>query len=212
MKPIRSLFIDPSIEAMLNYSENESDLLVKQRLNETREFFKRLGSYIINSMVGYLNLTTIIDRMICDPLYGASNFGDIKELMMKMLEMCSYEQTLLIKTANLVSKDVYSKMVLFKKYSCRSFSTFSNFCQYCSRSLDLMDKDTQMEVTIYQCSHSFHQSCLEMIQSNHSACPVCNSSSNLTRFNAGNNSKAKKNARKKVNLKKRIIKWEVRLR
>jgi hypothetical protein len=30
-------------------------------------------------------------------LYGASNFGDIKDLMSKMLEMCSYEQILLEK-------------------------------------------------------------------------------------------------------------------
>lgn len=86
MRPIRGLIIDPKIEAALlsyggdglNLEETEADLIVKQRLNETREFFKNLGSYIINSMVGYLSLTTIIDRMICDPLYGASNFGDIK--------------------------------------------------------------------------------------------------------------------------------------
>lgn len=85
MRPIRGLIIDPSIEAALlsagggsELEESEDDGLVRQRLNETREFFKNLGSYIINSMVGYLNLTTIIDRMICDPLYGASNFGDIK--------------------------------------------------------------------------------------------------------------------------------------
>lgn len=84
MRPIRGLIIDPLIEAEL--LENESDpkeqnlakSLIKDRLYETREFFKNLGSYIINSMVGYLNLITIIDRMICDPLYGASNFGDIK--------------------------------------------------------------------------------------------------------------------------------------
>ena len=83
MRPIRGLIIDPSIEAALISSEetleeSESDKFVRQRLDETREFFKGLGSYIINSMVGYLSLTTIIDRMICDPLYGASNFGDIK--------------------------------------------------------------------------------------------------------------------------------------
>lgn len=84
MRPIRALMIDPNIEAALLSSggaaeiEDESDQIVRERLNETREFFKSLGSYIINSMVGYLNLTTIIDRMICDPLYGASNFGDIK--------------------------------------------------------------------------------------------------------------------------------------
>ena len=113
MKPIRSLFIHPSIEALLNYGNDSKDTaeeteedrnnkIIKERLSETKEFFKNLGSYIINSMVGYLNLTTIIDRIVCDPVYGASNFGDIKDLMCKMLEMCSYEQTLLTKCSRYV--------------------------------------------------------------------------------------------------------------
>jgi hypothetical protein len=94
MRPIRALMIDPNIEAALLSSgggaaeiEDESDRIVRERLNETREFFKSLGSYIINSMVGYLNLTTIIDRMICDPLYGASNFGDIKVIEIAQFQL-----------------------------------------------------------------------------------------------------------------------------
>jgi hypothetical protein len=147
MRPLRSLFIQPSIEQMLSYSEkstSESDIAtaaslvaIKERLTETKDFFRKLGSYIINSMVGYVNLTTIIDRIVADPLYGASNFGDIKDLMCKMLEMCTYEQTLLGKTLNIVSKDVYSKMSTLKRYSSKSYSSFASYCQYCSRPLDL---------------------------------------------------------------------------
>lgn len=234
MKPIRGLIIDPSIEALLSYEADGQSELVKKRLNETREFFKGLGSYLINSMVGYLNLTTIIDRMICDPLYGASNFGDIKDLMLKMLEMCSYEQTLLNKTSSLVSRDVYSKMLVYKRLACKSFSSFTNFCQYCSRPLDLTFKkslngsiasanmqnaanisspmvdlneprldalDSKMSVTIYNCGHSFHSSCLEiMLAQSTSTCPLCNSSS-TTRFNqlasVSSNSKFKSKYAKK---------------
>lgn len=89
-------------------------------------------------MVGYLSLTTIIDRIIVgDPVYGATNFGDIKDLMIKMLEMCSYEQILLTKTSNLVSQDVYHNMMVYKRLSCKSYSMFDTFCNYCSRPLDL---------------------------------------------------------------------------
>lgn len=161
-----------------------------ERLNETRDFFKKLGAHIINSMVGYLSLTTIIDRIICDPLYGASNFGDIKYLIYKMLEMCSYEEILLDKTASLVSGDVYSKMQTYKKYACKSFSSFTNFCQYCSKLLDTSESnDKQLDsndsltnaVSIYHCGHSFHQICLEMMQvQKNTACPVCNSSMTST--------------------------------
>lgn len=239
MRPIRGLIIDPSIEAALlsagSVEETEDERVIRQRLDETREFFKGLGSYIINSMVGYLSLTTIIDRMICDPLYGASNFGDIKELMLKMLEMCAYEQTLLDKTSSLVSRDVYTKMLIYKRLAAKSFSSYTNFCQYCSRPLDLaaksadtlsinssmstnqqrllslntniispsidlpnadsssrliastgLDLDSKMAIAIYNCGHSFHLSCLEIMQTPMAStnasncvqtCPICNSSS-----------------------------------
>jgi hypothetical protein len=110
--------------------------LTSQRLEETHRFFKNLGSNLINSMMGYINLTTIIDRIICNPMYGASNFGDIRDLMTKMLDQCAYEQILLSKTANLVSQDVYNKMATYKKYSGKSFSAQSNYCHICSKELE----------------------------------------------------------------------------
>ena len=129
-------------DQQLSLRDNESPDSdeIKERLSETKEFFKNLGSYIINSMVGYLSLTTIIDRIIGDPLYGASNFGDIKDLMINMLEVCSYEQILLAKTSSLVSRDAYANMLIYKRISCKSFSLFSSFCQFCSRPLDLSTK------------------------------------------------------------------------
>jgi hypothetical protein len=144
MKPVGSLFIDPNIEEMLQFDQIAGKIDIKQRLNETKEFFKSLGSYIINSMVGYLNLTTIIDRIICDPLYGPSNLGDIKDLMVKMLEMCSYEHTLLTKTSSLVSKDVYYKMLNFKRLCGKSFSSFTDYCLYCTRPLDLEQENVSI--------------------------------------------------------------------
>jgi len=173
------------------------------------DFYKKLGAHIINSMVGYLNLTTIIDRIVSDPLYGASNFGDIKYLVCKMLEMCSYEQILLTKTASLVSGDVYSKLQTYKRYACKSFSSFANFCQYCSKPLDLLsssnnnnnnnntNNDKSNEnldsdfILIFHCGHSFHQICLEImqIQKNNTICPICNSSSSSSNAIISNNNK-----------------------
>jgi len=105
------------------------------RLDDARLFFKNQGSYIINNMMGYLSLTVIIDRIICAPMYGASNFGDIRDLMAKMLEVCTYEKILLAKTASLVSADVYSKLLAYKKLSCKSFSAQDNYCHVCSKQL-----------------------------------------------------------------------------
>ncbi len=163
-------------------------------------------------MVGYLNLTTIIDRIVCDPMYGASNFGDIKYLVSKMLEMCSYEQILLAKTASLVSSDVYSKMLTYKRYASGSFSSLSNYCQYCSKPLDSalessadskiaeINNDLSSSVSIHHCGHSFHLICLEMMPNQkNTGCPICTSSSssnaintNLTNSNMPKTTKSKR--------------------
>lgn len=166
MRPIQSLFMNKHVK---NGSLEESGNNFTFRLDETKSFFKNLGSYIINSMVGYVNLTTIIDRMVCDPLYGASNFGDIKHLMIKMMEICAYEQILLDKTNDLVSYDVYTKMAALKNISSKSFSSISNYCQSCSKRLD-SDSQNQ-EVLIFQCGHSFHQLCIDSAN----ICCICNS-------------------------------------
>ncbi len=93
-------------------------------------------------MMGYLSLTIIIDRIICDPIYGASNYGDIRDLMTKMLEMCTYEQILLTKTASLVSSDVYAKLLAYKKLSCKSFAAHDNYCHVCTKPLQPPNLDT----------------------------------------------------------------------
>lgn len=149
--------------------------------------------------MGYLNLTTIIDRIVCDPMYGASNFGDIKDLMIKMIEMCSYEQVLLTKTASLVCHDVYSKLLIYKKYSSRSFSSLINFCHFCMKPFEptsnksiksltdsVKSPDTSKNeaipvfdqgdpsISIYHCGHSFHEACLEINETlNRDSCPIC---------------------------------------
>ena len=190
------------------------------------DFYKKLGAHIINSMVGYLNLTTIIDRIVSDPLYGASNFGDIKYLVCQMLEMCSYEQILLTKTASLVSGDVYSKLQTYKRYACKSFSSFANFCQYCSKPLDLLSSNNNNNnntnndksnenldsdfILIFHCGHSFHQICLEImqIQKNNTICPICNSASSSASsssssnaiISSNNNNKQQGKYKKKIDL------------
>lgn len=56
--------------------------------------------------------------------------------MMKMVEMCSYEQTLLLKSSNIISEDVYLKMLVLKRLAAKSFSTYFNICQNCSISFN----------------------------------------------------------------------------
>jgi hypothetical protein len=113
-------------------------------------------------------------------------------------------------------------MSSYKRISSKSFSSFTNFCQYCSKPLDESTKfensslyistsninsvgnncpnsfidskvsaencvskpnkseNSQLngEVSIFHCGHSFHHSCLDLLEtSKTSMCPLCNSSS-----------------------------------
>jgi len=113
-------------------------------------------------------------------------------------------------------------MSIFKRISSKSFSSFTNFCQYCSKPLDESTKfensslyistsnnnafsnnnspnsllDSKLsaesgvkpnksvsshlnaEISIFHCGHSFHHSCLDILEiSLASICPLCNSSS-----------------------------------
>ena len=111
-------------------------------------------------------------------------------------------------------------MSLYKRISSKSFSSFTNFCQYCSKPLDeslaednsshyisnaeissinnpgninhhsnsLFDPKFNMEnielgitggeISIFYCGHSFHLSCLDILETvPDSMCPLCNSSS-----------------------------------
>ncbi len=245
MQPLRRLQLD-------NCTSNETI----EKHQQLQTFLKNSGSFIINSMMGYLSFSTIIDRIVCDPIYGATNFGDIKELMQKMLENCTYEQVLLNTVASLVSDDVHSKMLKYKKYSAKSFAALSTYCNYCSK---LFDKEDQLDIDesnsesnkfisrkknnqnlsktndnnnillsesldkcrtnnklnedfeqldnanktaninnicIYHCGHSFHESCLSVIQRDAVTikCPLCSSNFNFGKFksNEANNLNNKK--------------------
>ena len=136
-------------------------------------------------------------------------------------------------------------MFIYKRISAKSFSSFTNYCHYCSKPLDLASKSATNSISsnigaiasnsiglidpkmnleafenrgelnnenkpaavIYYCGHSFHQSCLEIAQSQeNSNCPLCNSSSTSKSIVSPNAKRAlrNKNLANKKNHKKQL--------
>ena len=100
----------------LSEEKNNSSTYSSQVRNDTKQFFKNLGTHIINSMVGHINLNLIIDKLISNKIYNIKYFADIKDLICKMIEIYKYERVLLETTSKLISKDVHKDLVSYKKH------------------------------------------------------------------------------------------------
>lgn len=148
-----------------------------------REYFKRQGSYIINSMVGYLSLGIVIDKLISNPSHTISKFSDIKELVLKMIEVYSYEKTLLTTTSSLVTQDLHNQLKSYTRQLSKSLSPLSNNCNYCGQSfisntntLNYSTSDCYLHsgINIFNCGHWYHRLCLEnFFNLNTQKCPEC---------------------------------------
>ena len=58
--------------------------------------FKELTHHVLNSMMGYIALPAILQKIMQDPAYNTGKFGEIRELILGMLETYNYEQVCLL--------------------------------------------------------------------------------------------------------------------
>mgnify|MGYP000623901136 CR=1 FL=1 len=54
--------------------------------------FKQLTHHVLNNMMGYIALPAILQKIMQDPAYNTGKFGEIRELILGMLETYNYEQ------------------------------------------------------------------------------------------------------------------------
>ena len=175
-----------------------SDLSGKEVLatqSDALQFFKNLGSHVINSMVGHINLNLIIEKLISNKIYNIKYFADIKDLICKMIEIYKYERILLQTTSKLVSKDVHVDLLNFKKSKTKAFTASANYCQHCFKLFNdksvletLVTVGTNLNplVTIFHCGHLYHTICFNQIKGDFTTCPQCNT----TRYSVNKNNKS----------------------
>jgi hypothetical protein len=178
-------------EIMLIISELSSNKIASSSTqNDALQFFKHLGTHIINSMVGHINLNLIIEKLISNKIYNIKYFADIKDLICKMIEIYKYERVLLQTTSKLVSKDVHKHLSFYKKNKTKAFTSNGNYCQYCSKIFnDKTVLETLVEsgndgnlkidslnpaITIFHCGHLYHTFCFHQIKGDFTTCPTCN--------------------------------------
>lgn len=155
--------------------------------------FRRIYGEILNSMIGYVTLPSILELImgtdVVDRTKGTRKRADtnnrttfeIRQLIQSMLENCTFELRLLETTRRLLQRDLNDDIQQMCTIMNRSVPIRLNQCTFCQKSLHQqqdIDKEQQQQnkFIIFACRHVFHLRCLKDIQNEHSNnnfCPQC---------------------------------------
>ena len=124
--------------------------------------FKELTKQILASMMGHIALPAVLQKIMQDPAYNTGKFGEIKELMLGMLDTYNYELTLLETTRNLLNKDLHGQYCNQKRILSQGFSAHTSFCALCCQKLNIQrSSENDNDISLFRCGHSYHKKCLE---------------------------------------------------
>ncbi|GAB1606858.1 vacuolar protein sorting-associated protein 8 homolog isoform X3 [Argonauta hians] len=151
----------PLLESMMAPQRKLKDLEDREIITDIQE----LTHHILNSMMGYIALPSILQKIMQDPAYNTGKFGEVKELILGMLETYNYEETLMKTCKNLLHHDLHLHLKRLRCEAVRGFMPSSPSCSLCSKMLShAADADLLL---VFRCGHSYHTSCLRGIGSVH---------------------------------------------
>ena len=139
--------------------------------------FKELTKQVLSSMMGYIALPAVLQKIMHDPAYNTGKFGEIKELILGMLDTYNYELTLLETTKKLLGNDLNLAYCKQKQCLSQGFSPEALFCCLCFEKYGIRTTpDSINDITVFKCAHSFHTQCLEgsVGFGSELACVLCN--------------------------------------
>jgi hypothetical protein len=155
--------------------------------------FRRIYGEILNSMIGYVTLPAILERIMrtdavditrrtrkISDTNNRSTF-EIRQLIQSMLENCSFELRVLETTRRLLERDLNDDIQQMCTMMNRSVPIRLNQCTYCRKLLHQPEQENDIKgpknkFIIFACRHVFHLRCLTQIrteQSNNNFCPQC---------------------------------------
>ncbi|XP_020519433.1 uncharacterized protein LOC18428491 isoform X2 [Amborella trichopoda] len=142
--------------------------------NVYRRLLSRFIGEIVEGMVGYVPLLTIMAKLLSDN--GFQEFGDFKVTIMGMLATYGYERRILDAAKALIEDDTFYSMSLLKKGASHAYTPLSTNCCICNCSLT---KDSAvMAIRVFHCGHVAHVHCdiqetNTLSKDSSVGCPVC---------------------------------------
>lgn len=158
--------------------------------------FRRIYGDILNSMIGYVTLPSILELIMGTDVGGetcdesprkrtetnARTTFEIRQLIQSMLENCTFELRLFETTRRLLQRDLSDDIEQMCTMMNRSVPIRMNQCTYCQKPLLYPTQDpnnkSNNQFLVFACRHVFHLRCLMDIQSertNKKFCPQCTS-------------------------------------
>jgi len=123
---------------------------------------------VLESMMGHVALPSIMRKITND--HQNDTIQEFRETIQGMLDTYSYEASILKTANNLLNGDMYRSLYSHHKRRTRAFTPRSNSCGVCMRQLS--DFGMSPQLYLFDCGHTFHESCFSKNQS-HSHCLIC---------------------------------------
>ncbi|XP_031383259.1 vacuolar protein sorting-associated protein 8 homolog [Punica granatum] len=139
-----------------------------------RKLFSRFIKEIVEGMIGYVRLPTIMSKLLLDN--GNQEFGDFKLTILGMLGTYGFERRILDTAKSLIEDDTFYTMSLLKKGASHGYAPRSQVCCICN--CPLTRGSFGSTIRVFNCGHATHAQCesVEIGASSKgtpSGCPIC---------------------------------------
>uniref|UniRef100_UPI00358DF74C vacuolar protein sorting-associated protein 8 homolog isoform X2 n=1 Tax=Myxine glutinosa TaxID=7769 RepID=UPI00358DF74C len=112
-------------------------------------------------MAGFIAIPSILLRLLQDPAYSTSKFGEVKDLMLTMLETFNYEKTLLSTTTDLIRHDLHWALSQLRGTAARGLHPRGEACCLCGQAFRHRHRPTgDRKLIVFGCGHGYHADCL----------------------------------------------------
>nr|XP_002121576.1 vacuolar protein sorting-associated protein 8 homolog [Ciona intestinalis] len=142
-------------------------------MSEDKEVAKQLAQRVLTSMIGHMTLPAVLQKIIQDPAYKSGKFGEIRNLLLGMLETYQYERTLLNTTLNLLGRDRHRSLASLHKNVVHGVAPKSQFCLICAKSV-LNNQQKTENLIIFRYGNVYHENCLNKERRERSSTKVGN--------------------------------------
>ncbi|WCJ22507.1 transducin family protein / WD-40 repeat family protein [Euphorbia peplus] len=186
--PLMDSYVDKKLSKGDNYvgkldgilgDQADEDSVIKWKISKShkgahvlRKLFSQFIKEIVEGMIGYVRLPTIMSKLLSDN--GGQEFGDFKITILGMLGTYGFERRILDTAKSLIEDDTFYTMSLLKKGASHGYAPRSLMCCICNC---LLTKNSpSFQIRIFNCGHATHLQCeyeSESSKSSLSGCPLC---------------------------------------
>ncbi|XP_067838015.1 vacuolar protein sorting-associated protein 8 homolog isoform X2 [Heptranchias perlo] len=144
---------------LLELTMSSSQQLKTKISSPFRDAIKALIKELLKGMTAHIPPTAILQKIVLDPGYSMGKYGEVKDLVLGMLDAFVYEQTLLETTKNILNHDLHWSLSNLRATVNRGLKPNHKICGICTKCYnDRLGLGEQ--IIVFSCGHVYHSSCL----------------------------------------------------